>query len=43
MNTKENPALLPEERKMDLNAAFFMFSLALFEGIRGLILFSEVL
>ena len=43
MNTKENPALLPEKRKMDRQAAFYMFSLALFEGIRGLILFSEVL
>ena len=43
MNTKENPALLPEKRKMDRQAAFYMFSLALFEGIRGLIVFSEVL
>ena len=42
MNTKENPALLPEKRKMDRQAAFYMFSLALFEGIRGLILFSEM-
>ena len=43
MNTKENPALLPEKKKMDCQAGFYMFSLALFEGIRGLLLFSEVL